>query len=877
MAHDDERGNVHDSAGQLQPDTRTPAEEAEKTLVQEVVDFYAFCKSYYDVQLRAENEDLEFEGVDMWSADAREKRDEHTDEATGSTIPAKPTLSINLLDQNVQQVVSEARQARLALTVKPKAGLSTTKTAGYFKGLVRNIQVESGALEVRIWALERAAKVGRGGYRLVAEFANDGDFDLDLQLERILDYSTVMWDPYAQRADRSDGEKCLVSDWMSEEERLRKWSNKPIIPSEGAFNSDDHEWFAAADETGARRCRIATYYKVEHTTRKLGYHPSFGRGWLRAGPESTNIPVMPPELAAACMAEAPETRIRDVDERRVMIYITDGTQELERHPWEGRYIPVIETIGKEYLVKGKRRWKGIIANTKDLLTAINVLISAATELAGQMPRSPYIMLEGQDQGFEEEWDDLFVTNRTRVHVRGVDLEGKPAPLPQRQQQEAQIQGLMLLIRMMHEMYHAVTGSVAPQLRAVNPYDRSGKAIEALQRQGAAGTSNYLDNLATISMLYEGKVLVDAIPHYYDTPGRILNVSGEGSDDEVSIMIKVPFIRDGDGNPVAVPCPACQGKGTTRPTFGPTSIPNPFAADVPCQVCGGSKQATKQNMPKVWQEKEVEYVDFSDGEFKVAAVVDRSYQTKQEEALAGMAQLATAAPEMVPIYADLWVEAMGFSGSKQISERIKARTEAGSEDVKDIPEAFRGRFLKLQAQHQQAMAALQEAQKMLESDSIKAAGQKEIAMIKAALQGKVEQIKLQGKMIEVQTTAQSDAQLEILRGKIAEMQRESEQRHEAMLATLEQRHEIVLALLKERGAKEVERHSVALHDAAAQKAAEQADLSATAADVRKELSAQAAHERGEVSAERADARTEGRETRAAEAEAERELRKPPEQV
>src|SRR3990167_11170567 len=293
---------------------------------------------------------------------------------------------------------------------------------------------------------------------------------------------------------------------------------------------------------------------------------------------------MPPEVAAQVEAEVPGTRTREVDARSVMIYITDGSQELERHPWHGRYIPVIELIGKEYFVKGKRRWKGIIANAKDLITAINVLISAATELAGQMPRSPYIMIAGQDEGFEDEWDDLFVTNRTRVHVRSMDIDGKPAPHPQRQQQEPQIQGLMLLIRMMHEMYHAVTGSVAPQMRAVNPYDRSGKAIEALQRQGAAGTSNYLDNLATISMLYEGKVMVDAIPKYYDKEGRILNVAGEDSgEDEVAIMIKVPFIRDSDGNPVPVPCPACKGKGTQRPMLGAFGVQNPFGADVPCQV------------------------------------------------------------------------------------------------------------------------------------------------------------------------------------------------------------------------------------------------------------------------------------------------------
>ena len=835
-------GDIQESVGQLQPTPQAEG-EPEKTIVQEVVDCFAFGKSYYDVQLRAENEELEFEGVDMWTQDARANRDEHIDDNTGRKIPAKPTISVNLLDQNIQQVIAEARQARLALTVKPKAGLANTKTAGYFKGLVRNIQVESGALEIRLWALERAAKVGRGGYRLVAEFANDGDFDLDLVLERILDYSTVLWDPYSQRADRSDAEWSIVTEWMSERERLRKWPTKPIIPPEGAFENDDHDWFAAdANNPSLRRVRIATFYKVEHTKRPLGYHPAFGRGWMKAVPEGSTIPVMSAEYAEAVAREEPGTRMREVDDRAVMIYTTDGSQELERHPWHGRFIPVIELIGKEYFVKGKRRWKGIIANAMDLLRAINVLISSAMEIAGTMPRAPYIMAEGTDEGYEEMWDDSPVTNYTRLYYKQKDLEGNPAPPPQRQQTEAQIQGLMFLLRMMHEMYHAVTGSVAPQLRAVNPYDRSGKAIEALQRQGAAGTSNYLDNLATISMLYEGKVLVDAIPSYYDKEGRILNVSGENSDDEVAIIIKTPFIRDTEGNPVPVPCPACKGTGAQRQTTW-----NPFAGMVACQTCRGSKQATKAIMPQVWEDQDVEYVDFSEGEFKVAAVVDRSFQVKQEEALAGMAQLATAAPELVPMYAHLWVEAMGFSGSKRIAELIKSRMQPDEEDTKGIPPHLLGRFMQLKSQHQQAMQALQEAQKMLESDTIKAAGQKEIAMIKSALQAKVEQIKLQSKMLEVHATSQADTRLEELRGHLQQMQQDSAQRHEAMLATVEQRHEILLQLLKEQGTKEIERHTVGLHD----------------------LAAARAEERLEGQETRTAARQEGIDTRAAEREAVRE--------
>ena len=71
-------GNIEVHAGQAQPAKPSPEQAAETTRVQEAVDFFTFAKSYYEVQLRAEEEDLAFED-DMWGADAREKRDEHTD------------------------------------------------------------------------------------------------------------------------------------------------------------------------------------------------------------------------------------------------------------------------------------------------------------------------------------------------------------------------------------------------------------------------------------------------------------------------------------------------------------------------------------------------------------------------------------------------------------------------------------------------------------------------------------------------------------------------------------------------------------------------------------------------------------------------------
>ena len=798
-------------AGQAQPDTKqTPEQEAEQSIVDEAVEFLAFVKDTESAQRTQEDEDLHFEGIDAWLPEHRDSRNEHIDDASGQKVPARPTISVCLLDQPLQQTINEARQARLALTVKPRAGLANTKVAGHFKGLVRAIQVESGAQDARLWALERAARCGRGAYQIRADYANDGDFDIDLIVERILDQGNVFWDPYSIHADKRDAEKCLTTEWLSESERKRRWKDKPLIPPpeklEGA--TGDHPWFQTSTDGTVKSVLIALFHKVEHETKVLAYHPQVGKGWLTE---------MPPAIQAQVEAGAPGTQTRDVDVRTVAQYTVDGTQVLERKVWLGRYIPVIPVIGKEYLVRGKRSFKGIVTNTKDIIRAINVMLSSATEIAGSMPRVPYIMAVGADTGVEEMWDDAAVKGFTRLYYNPKDIGGHLVPPPARQSYDIEIQGLMFLLKILIDMFHSVTGSVAPSQRAVNPYDRSGKAIEALQKQGAMGTSNYLDNLATVSMMQEGRSLVDAIPKYYDKAGRILMVMGEENDDETAVMIKVPFIRDEEGNPVAVPCPTCQGQGVAIPK----TLPERAAALMgrpprACDACQGTKQATRENMPAEYQDQAVEYVDFADGEFKVAIAVERQFRTQQEEALAGMLQFAQAVPELVPVYSDLLVRAMGFTGSGSIADRLKANNPAAQseQDLKAIPPRLRAQFQLLQSKHQQAMQALEEAHRIIETDQVKAAGQKELALIKMGVQERVEALKLEGKRMQTDVEMKGDAAIEVVKGQIKTMQME-----------MQHKHELLLELLKEKGAMEEERHSVDLHDAAAAKAAERADLSA----------------------------------------------------
>ena len=288
------------------------------------------CVPYTELPPIQKVKDAYFEGMDQWGDTARTARGQ-TKDPDGSVVPAKPIIEVNLLDQPTQQILSEARQARLGINVKPRAGLRNTKASGYFKGQIRAIQVDSGAQECRLWALERTVKVGRGNYRIDTEFANDGDFDQDIVINRILDQSTVYWDVFSHRADHRRAEWCLVSDWVSPEEHTRRWPTKPPLVGSDAFADKEQPWYTLAGRKKTPAIRVAEYFRIKHAERVLAHHASTGIGWLDEMPETIQ------EMAKR---QEPAVKLRTVDQRKLEYYIIDGHQVLEEHPRDGRFIPI---------------------------------------------------------------------------------------------------------------------------------------------------------------------------------------------------------------------------------------------------------------------------------------------------------------------------------------------------------------------------------------------------------------------------------------------------------------------------------------------------------------------------------------------------------
>ena len=756
----DEDGTELESGVSPAPPAEDELNPRQQQIVEEARERLSLVTSVESEQRDREVEDEIFYGRDQWDPEVRALRRQHVDSRTGTTISSKPTLEADFNDVAVQQMLTDARSANLGVIVHARASLAPTEASMWYGGLIRRIQKDSNAETIRMWALERALTLGRGYYRVKSDYVDDeptspeSAFDQRILIERILDQGTVYWDPHAQRSDNMDARWCIITTWMAESERKRRWPEKPVSSPDATMLDDDGQnrdpWYTKADGGKDRSVRIAYYYRIVEETSDYQHKDEAG------------------EVVAS----------RPVRKRKVEVVTLDGHTVLEETEWGGRYIPVVTVIGKEYYVEGEHIWKGFIRKTRDLSRGINLMISSCVEMVARMPRAPYIMAEGADEDHEEEWDQLYTENQTRIHYKPASLEGKPVPPPMRQDLEPQIQGLMALVQQFRDVLMSIQGAVDPSSRASYPYDRSGRALEELRRQGQAGNANYIDNLANVSLYYEGTCVSDAIPIYYDRAGRLIYIQGGPHDDDTPIVLKTPFVRGPEGRPMPVPCPVCEGTGQVRDPMGMQQV---------CPACRGMGLATKETMPEVYEDSKVHYVDFGEDRKTVEVSAGRLDPAAQTEAVESMVQLASYWPEGIPYFADVLFRSMNVPALSEVADRIQRalpQAQSNQEGERFSPQA-EAMIEGLNSQLAEQAQTLEEAMQIIRTDEVKTTAVTEQVGLKTASAERIAALKMRADGIKVQRQGAQQRMTEGDKGMVQQMLQRFEHRQARVMERVEQ--------------------------------------------------------------------------------------------
>lgn len=624
---------------------------------------------------------------------------------TDRTLDKRPTLTINRLPQFIKQITNPQRQSRPSVQVNPVGDGADVDTAEVIQGLIRHIESTSHAEVAFDHAFEDAVTMGRGWFRILTEFVDDGQtFDQEIVVKRVSNAFTVYADPSCQELDYSDARFMFVVEDVPKDEYITLYGDESYASLE-LFRSVGDK---SADWYPEGKVRIAEYWYVEEIDSTIALLPS-------SEPNHPDLTVP--------LEQVPESRKKDIKakrkitSRKVHWVKMNASTILSKQVWPGKWIPIVPVLGDEINIDGRKDLVGVVRYARDPQRMYNYWNSAMTETIALAPRAPFIGAAGQFKGHEDQWKLANTRNFAYLEYEDVGSTGRPIPPPQRQVFEPPVRAIVEAVKQSDNDLKAVTGFYDASLGQPGP-DQSGKAILARQRQGETGNINFIDNLGR-ALWHYGRICLDLIPKIYDTP-RVLHIMGV--DDQLKqVQINQAFMA-------------------------PQGMP-PGVATINQNI------VDEQNAVK-------KIYDVTVGRYNVTLSIGPNWQSRRQEAVESMLQLAQAVPNIMPVIGDLLVGEMDWPKAKAIAERLKKMLPPGLQDTPDqLPPQAQAQIQALMQQHELVVRALSEAQDTIKSKKLELASREYIAAMQNRTQLAIALEKVNAEMAqtrleqEIQSTTQ----------------------------------------------------------------------------------------------------------------------------
>ena len=429
-------------------------------------------------------EDLKFSAGQQWDSADEKDREEH----------ARPTLTINRMAQFIRQVTNDQRQNRPAIKVAPVDSFSDPKTAEVFQGLIRHIEVFSGADAAYDTAFEHACKVGFGWWRITLEYENDNSFNRVPRIKRIRNPFMIYPDPFAEEPDYSDMNWAFVVSNLEKEEYKEKYPKSEMVTSQLINSTGDNMPPGWMTKTTVR---VAEYFHVKKRKVKL---------LLVRDLEGRSIAVQEDKLPPGEWELVDE---RHIEEKTIRYSMINGVEELESTEWPGKWIPLVPCLGEEIDIDGEMHLVGMVRYGKDPAKMINYWTTHMTEQIALAPKPPWTIEVGQMEGLEHIWEEQNIRTLAALPYKSVSVQGHLVPPPQRNAIEPPIMAITRALLQAEDHLKGTMGLYNASLGA-RSNETSGKAIIARQREGDTSNFHLIDNLSR-AIRHTGRMLVDLIP------------------------------------------------------------------------------------------------------------------------------------------------------------------------------------------------------------------------------------------------------------------------------------------------------------------------------------------------------------------------------
>ena len=522
-------------------------------------------------------------------------------------VQDRPVLTINKTREHCIQVINDARQNKIEVKFSPTSGGATYDAAQVLEGIVRHIEYRSNADAAQMTAVGCQVKGGWGYWRLTTSFVSDDSFDQEINWVRVHDPLTVVLDPGILEEDGSDANWGIVYTDRARDEieaefgQFKTWANS------------DNAVAGAVGWMNDKTIRDAEYFRKRKKADVL-YADRNGNTSLKSkiGPE-----------IAKMLEEDEQTRKRKVFHEDVEWFRIIGDEIVEKKIWPGKYIPLFRVIGEEVIIEGQLDRKGHVRALRDPQRVYNFYSSAALEMYALQPKSPFVAAVLAIEGQEVYWRTANTVNHSVLPYNSMDNAGRPIPAPERANPPAMSQAVMEGLQIAATEMQMVSGQYQATMGEPSN-EKSGRAINARQRQGDNATYHYIDQLAN-SVRFTGKAILDLIPKIYDTP-RMLKIMGvDGKEDQV---------------------------------FLDPNAQRAYAEEQANDMAGIKK-----------------IVNPGIGLYSVDADVGPAYGTRRQEAFNAMMQLAGMSPEFMQVCGDLIVKSADFNMADELSERLERMVPA----------------------------------------------------------------------------------------------------------------------------------------------------------------------------------------------------------
>ena len=594
---------------------------------------------------------------DPWDPADRKAREE----------AGRPVLVLDELGQYTNQTINDLRRNKRGLKATARGRGATDDTARFLQGKLRDIEYASNAQQAYTVMAENAIQRSYGALRIKAQYVHETGDEQELRIEPIVNPDQFTPDPFALRPDGTDLRRCFYHESMGKKEFRREYPGATVKDF-----SLEHEALAK-DWLKADRVQVAECWRKEPGPERTRYllKPAAAR---EGQPPSDPREIHSDDVGFVMPDSDQILKSRELRTWKVKQYVTNGLEILKRADWPGTSIPFVTCFGKILYVDEGSGSKRHIHSMVRLGLGPYMLYcyyrTCEAEIVGSTTKNPVWAYEGQlspDQLIEiqkslhEPVAALFA-NHT---IAGLP-DGQVLPLPVQNRFEPPIQALEAGAEAARRSIQAAMGGSPLPTQAQRHNEKSGVALKQMEDSAQTGSFHFVDHYDE-SVTRVGQLLVELIPHYYDT-ARETSVR-QPDDTSTLVRINDPRTTDAQGQPLP-------HLATNKKAGYPAHITIPPDADHDVTLSVGPAMASEREASSA----------FADTIIGSAQILQAVGPQKTAELVAAAIRLKNVGPigdEMAEIIAP---KANGDSDPKQLAQQaaqMHQQLQAAGQKVQEL--------------------------------------------------------------------------------------------------------------------------------------------------------------------------------------------------